>query len=173
MSDVEGYGAWAGVPKGSGKGFGDERDYKGDLGAVTPASGAKKNDAADCKVRTDLFPPTALYGISTVFTYGAAKYDDWNWAKGLQYSRLYGALQRHLLSWYMGQDLDPETGFSHLWHAGCNIAMLIHTEMVYKTTANNKGLDDRPKTYHSINMQEQWLYILKNSESYKAVSGKQ
>jgi hypothetical protein len=137
-------------------------------------TGAVKNDIADAKVRLDLFPPSALYGISTVFTYGAAKYDDWNWAKGLPYSRLYGALQRHLLLWFMGQDSDPETGFSHLWHAGCNIAMLIHTEQLARGTSRDlyQHLDDRPKQFHSLDMQEQWQYILKKSQSYQEVLAK-
>ena len=65
----------------------------------------------------------------------------WNWSNGIAYSRLYGALQRHMTAWYTGQELDPETGKSHLWHAGCCIMFLI--EMAELRT----DLDDRPKHY--------------------------
>lgn len=128
------------------------------------STGAIKNDAADAKVRLDLFPPSAMYGISTVFTYGAAKYDDWNWAKGFTYDRLYSALQRHMLSWWMGQDTDPETGFSHLWHAGCNIAMLIHTELLDKPE-----LDNRPTKFFPSSMTGILPGVLKFSDEYRAM----
>lgn len=138
----------------------------------TIPTGAKKNDVVDAKVRLDLFPPSAYYGISTVFTYGAVKYDDWNWAKGLPYSRLYGALLRHMMSWFSGQETDPETGFSHLWHAGCNIAMLIHTELVVKQArldgfTESVKLDDRPRQFHPKTTTEPWSVILKHSDSYQ------
>lgn len=140
-----------------------------------PTTGATKNDKADCKVEVDLFPPSAYYAISTVFTYGKHKYDSWNWAKGLAYSRMYGALQRHLNAWFSGQDLDPETGFSHLWHAGCNIAMLIHTEMVVKDARVNplkylpekQLLDDRPMQFFPPVIMEQFSSILKENKAFQ------
>lgn len=132
-------------------------------------TGAIKNDKADCKVEVGLFPPSAYYAISTVFTYGKHKYDSWNWAKGLQYSRMYDALQRHLNAWYAGQDCDPETGFSHLWHAGCNIAMLIHTELNVMNNARPAELDDRPLSYFPPVIMESFSSILKNNEAFQAI----
>jgi hypothetical protein len=103
--------------------------------------GASKNDAKDGKNMMQLFPPLAMQRISEVFTFGAMKYSDWNWAKGLKWSRLYGALLRHLTAWYMGEEIDKETGKSHLAHAGCCITMLL--EMM----ETRPDLDDRPKHY--------------------------
>jgi hypothetical protein len=94
------------------------------------------------KVRIELLPPFALEKIAEVFTFGAKKYSEWNWAKGLKYSRIYGALLRHLFLWYKGENLDKETGKSHLYHAGCCVMMLIETEEF------RKDLDDRPIHYN-------------------------
>ena len=95
------------------------------------------------KIRTELLPPFALEKIADIFGYGAKKYASWNWSGGLAYSRLYGGILRHLFAWYRGENVDPETGKSHLYHAGCGIMMLIETEEY------RKDLDDRPKHYTS------------------------
>jgi len=79
------------------------------------------------KTRMDLLPPKALEGIAKIFTFGAKKYNDYNYknGEGLDWSRPYAAMIRHLNAWNDGEDKDPETGQSHLYHAGCCIMMLI------------------------------------------------
>lgn len=72
-----------------------------------------------------------------------------NWEKGMSWGRVFGALMRHLWCWWGGKgpttksflfgDLDDETGYSHLWHAGCCIAFLIAYE------ERGVGEDDRLK----------------------------
>lgn len=104
---------------------------------------ANKNDILDNKNMLQLLPPLAQERIAEVFTYGSKKYSSWNWANGIEYSRLYGALQRHLTAWYKGEEIDPETGKSHLAHAGCCIMMLLETNEL------RKDLDDRPKHYRN------------------------
>ena len=91
------------------------------------------------KPRIDLIPPQAIIDIAEVLTYGAGKYDSHNWRDngGLDYSRLYAAAQRHLLSFWDGQSLDEETGMSHLAHAACCIVFLMSYE------AEDNGKDDR------------------------------
>lgn len=90
------------------------------------------------KTRYELLPPELLEGVARVLTFGAKKYADRNWESGIAYSRAYGALQRHLWAWWHGEDLDDETGMSHLWHAGCELAFLIAFEARQRT-----DLDDR------------------------------
>jgi hypothetical protein len=82
------------------------------------------------KVRMDLIPPLAEVEIAKVFTYGANKYNDWNWSKGMDPVRLEAAIKRHLAEWKLGYDNDPETGLSHLAHAGCGLMMLLETELL-------------------------------------------
>lgn len=91
------------------------------------------------KIRYDLVPVYPLQEIAKVFTFGAKKYEDRGWEKGIKWGRVYGALLRHIFSWFTGEDKDPETGLSHLAHAGCNIMFLLEYERTHKE------LDNRPK----------------------------
>lgn len=80
------------------------------------------------KNRLDLISPGFLEGLGRVLTHGAKKYEANNWKKGIKYDRVYGALLRHLNAWWGGEDIDPESGDSHLYHAGCCIMMLSEFE---------------------------------------------
>ena len=96
----------------------------------------RKDD--DAKPRYDLVPPEMLEGAVAVLTFGANKYGSRNWEKGMRWGRVFAALMRHLWKWWRRENLDPETGMSHLWHAACCIAFL----MAYE--ARGIGEDDRP-----------------------------
>jgi hypothetical protein len=81
------------------------------------------------KDRWDLLPIAATREIVRVLTFGATKYDDENWRKvpdGRR--RYYAAALRHLTAWFEGELRDPETGFSHLAHAGCCVLFLLALE---------------------------------------------
>ncbi len=90
------------------------------------------------KLPYHLLPPELLEGVAAVLQFGAEKYSARNWELGMDWSRPFGALMRHMWAWWRGEEADPETGFSHLWHAGCCIAFLIAYER------RNVGKDDRP-----------------------------
>lgn len=106
----------------------------------------RKDD--DGKVRMELLPPELLWAVADILTFGAKKYADRNWERGMAWSRPFGALMRHMWAWWAGKtpttrsflhgELDSETGRSHLWHAGCCIAFLIAYE------ERGVGTDDRP-----------------------------
>lgn len=95
----------------------------------------RKNDGG--KPRYDLLPPELLDGIARVLTFGADKYGERNWELGMSWGRPFAALMRHMWAWWQGEARDPETGMSHLWHAGCCIAFLIAYEQ------RRIGTDDR------------------------------
>lgn len=99
--------------------------------------GGAKDDGG--KVRVELLPVGPLNDIAEILTFGANKYDDHNWRKGFKWSRLIGALLRHVFAWVGGQDKDPETGKSHLAHAGCCLLFLLEHER------RGLGEDDRYK----------------------------
>lgn len=80
------------------------------------------------KVRLELIPPELLFAVGTVLTFGAKKYADRNWELGMQWGRVYGALMRHMWAWWRGEMTDPETGYSHLWHAATCLAFLLTYE---------------------------------------------
>lgn len=64
--------------------------------------------------------------ICAVFHYGAQKYAPWNWAKGMPWSVPVECAKRHLVAAMRGERTDPESGETHLGHAGCNLVMLLH-----------------------------------------------
>lgn len=96
-----------------------------------------KHDAG--KPRYELIPPEALDGVTRILTFGATKYGDRNYEKGINYSRVFGAAMRHLWTWWRGEENDPETGESHLHHAACCVMML----QTYVERKMDK-FDDRP-----------------------------
>lgn len=91
------------------------------------------------KPRMELLPTAPLVGIAEILTFGAEKYAPHNWRLGFDYSRLIGAAYRHLSAFNDGEDLDPESGKSHIDHALCCLMFL--SEQIKKGT----GTDDRYK----------------------------
>lgn len=80
-----------------------------------------------------------LVGVARVLGFGANKYASHNWRKGIVGSRLYDAAFRHLAAWNDGEDLDPESGLPHLYHASCCLMFL--SELM----ETRPELDDRYK----------------------------
>jgi hypothetical protein len=78
------------------------------------------------KPRIELVPGVLLEEAAKIFSFGAKKYNDWNWTKGFPWLQPYASAMRHLLAWYKGEDLDAESGLPHLAHAIVNLAMLLH-----------------------------------------------
>jgi len=86
----------------------------------------------------ELLPLGALMEVARVYDYGATKYAPNNWRKGMAWSRMVGALLRHVAAWHEGEDLDPDTGLSHLVHAAFSVLSLVEFEL------KGIGQDDRP-----------------------------
>lgn len=96
-----------------------------------------KKDAG--KLRYELVPWDALDEIVKVLNFGASKYKDRGWEVGMGWGRLIGAAFRHIKAWAMGEDLDPESGLSHLAHAACCVLFLLAYQI------RKIGIDDRPR----------------------------
>ena len=67
----------------------------------------------------------------------------------MAWSRLYAAVFRHMTAWFMGEDLDKESGISHLAHAACSIVFLL--TYVKRTHHSGHGTDDRPLQWMQVN----------------------
>jgi hypothetical protein len=111
-------------------------DVKGTLPLVKEA-GRKDDEEKD---PWDLLPTLAVRQVVKVLQHGKKKYHAWNWLKGLEFSRLYSGVHRHLTAWFEGEDNDPESNLSHLAHACCGILFLLTLHIL-----GRKDLDDRPK----------------------------
>ena len=87
-----------------------------------------------------LLPTSSIYEIGRVLDFGATKYGDYNWKRGIKYSRLLSASLRHIFQFMNGEDADPESKTSHVANAACNLIFLLH---FIKT--KQEHLDDRNK----------------------------
>jgi hypothetical protein len=77
-----------------------------------------------------LLQPEFIEGVVGVLTHGAVKYpapDNWKCCPE-PFERYYSALQRHLIAYAKGETADPDSGYSHLYHAACCIMFLAHFE---------------------------------------------
>ena len=82
------------------------------------------------KPKMNLLPPKAIVEVAKVLTFGAEKYDAENWRKldDLQNRYTAGAL-RHIFAHMDGENLDPETGLSHMAHALCCLLFKLEIEL--------------------------------------------
>lgn len=90
------------------------------------------------KERYDLLPAYGLDELARVMSYGAQKYADRNWEKGMPHCRIFAALMRHCWAWLRGETHDKESGLHHMAHAAFGCLALVE---YYQTGA---GEDDRP-----------------------------
>lgn len=78
--------------------------------------------------RHDLIPAEALTALAEHYGRTAQKYPPNNWRQGFEWSKSYAALQRHVIAWWNGEDVDPELGSSHLaavmWHCATLLTFL-------------------------------------------------
>jgi hypothetical protein len=89
-------------------------------------------------------PFDSLEAVARILRHGAKKYTVGdvsganNWRKGIAYSRLFRAAIGHMIAWWGGEEVDPETGESPLAHAACCVVFLLHF-----TLSGRGELDDR------------------------------
>ena len=98
-------------------------------GSPTPTNRAgRKFDEG--KLDYTLVPFEALDEVVKVLMFGAQKYDRDNWRYVDNASQRYAAAAfRHLTAHVKGEQLDPETGVSHLAHAGCCILFMLGLDL--------------------------------------------
>jgi hypothetical protein len=102
------------------------------------ATDPKQQHGAD-KPPLSLIPATALIPLSRALEQGAGKYGPYNWRRTPISASVYqNAALRHLLAWWDGEDVDVESGQSHLAHVMANCAILIDARMA------DTLQDDRP-----------------------------
>lgn len=84
----------------------------------------KKHDKG--KLMWDLLLFKQIASIVDVLTFGCAKYGPNQWQEVEDgKNRYFAAMMRHLIAWWEGEKLDPESGKHHLAHAGCCLLFLM------------------------------------------------
>lgn len=123
----------------------------GDVNSDARGSGARYNTG---KADLSLIPLSTLEDEARVWMYGEKKYARFNWMKGMEWSIPFACMMRHMAAWQRGEEIDPESGHTHLAHAMCNLRMLTLYAKTYP-----EG-DDRPT---------QWI---KEQDNGKILTGK-
>lgn len=72
------------------------------------------------KVEWSLVHFKSLEPMVRVLEFGAKKYAPENWKKGLDKKKILESMQRHLAALMDGEDVDSESGISHMGHIQCN-----------------------------------------------------
>ncbi len=106
---------------------------------MNESDSGRKDDGG--KAPWHLFMWDAGLEVVRVLAFGATKYTPRNWERGIAYSRLHAAANRHLNDewWQRGVNVDAESRCRTLGHAACCVLMLLAYEL--------RGLasfDDRP-----------------------------
>ena len=108
---------------------------RGEVRITDPETGGEKGQK---QARFDLIPADALWAIAEHFGRGAEKYADRNWEKGYDWSLSYSAMMRHAWAWWGGEDVDEETGSSHM------VAVAWHALVLVANELRGNGTDNRP-----------------------------
>lgn len=91
------------------------------------------------KAAMSTVPAPFIMGVGAAMTEGALKYGRHNYREaGVRSSVYYDALMRHMMAWWEGEDIDPESGLSHLLKAAACLAV------VYDSLSYGNLNDDRP-----------------------------
>lgn len=96
------------------------------------------------KVKMELLSSFWLRGVAQVLTFGAAKYSADNWRRGIEIRRLTGAAMRHLTAFNDGEDLDPETGLSHVFHFSCCAMFIAELMLTHPELDNRYKVENAP-----------------------------
>lgn len=123
-----------------------EQQAASGLGPVTgndDAGAGKQTNPKDIigsrKLLFSVLPWRVLIGVAVAFLEGALKYGRHNYrAAGVRHSVYFDALQRHILSWWEGEDIDPDSGLHHVDKA---IACLF---VLRDSMLHGNDTDDRP-----------------------------
>jgi hypothetical protein len=125
-----------------------------DSGARQTYSTGAVRDTAENKPRPDLISPFFMERLGEHLRKGAAKYSEWNWAKGIPSSRCYESALRHLMQFAQGM-----TNEDHLSAAAFNIMVIIHNQEVQRRDVamlppDSRELCDMPRFYTPSGVKE-------------------
>lgn len=106
-------------------------------------SGVKETNPKDAvgigKAPLSTVSAAVLMEVGVAMLEGARKYGRHNWrAAGIRYSVYYDAAMRHLMDWWEGEDLDPDSKLSHVTKAITTLIVLRDAMIQEMVT------DDRP-----------------------------
>lgn len=97
------------------------------------------------KVPMTVVPFGVLAELAVAMLEGATKYGRHNYRSAGARSSIYiDAAMRHLMRWWEGEDIDPDSGVSHIVKAIASLTVLRDAQL------NGKSVDDRPPRHADI-----------------------
>jgi len=115
-----------------------ETYYPGRLG-MTYKDTNPKDAVGTKKAPISTIPSPVLMEVGVALLEGARKYGRHNYrVSGVRASVYYDATMRHMMAWYEGQDIDPDSELSHITKAIASLVVLRDAMIHGKVT------DDRP-----------------------------
>lgn len=118
------------------------------------STGAHRSDRTG-KGRFDLIPPSPLLRLAIHYEAGGNAYGDWNWEKGMVFSRLLDSALRHINQYRAGKRNED-----HLAAAVWNLFAVMHFEEL------KPYLNDLPKF---VNMEDRACQVAQEVASQKGV----
>lgn len=99
-----------------------------------------KKAFGDAKPGIGNVPASVLQELGPAMDEGAEKYGRYNWRDtSVQAETYYNSTIRHLMQWWEGEDIDPDSGISHVTKAIAGLFVL-RDAMIHE-----KFIDDRPQ----------------------------
>ena len=122
-----------------------------DLSVETKDTNPK--DAIGCKKPPlSTLPWPVLFEVGVAMLEGACKYRRHNYrVSGVRASIYFDAFMRHVVLWWEGQNIDPDSGLSHVTKAIASLVVLRDAMM------NDKLTDDRPPKFDSAPGRIPWM----------------
>ena len=94
------------------------------------------------KPQLSLLPFEALAEAAQAFAFGAARYGRQNYTKGMPVTRPVDAALRHISKWANGEDIDPDSGCTHLGCALASLMMAVAIQHRWPEEHDPRGFDD-------------------------------
>lgn len=118
--------------------------------------------ANEGKLKWSLVSMRALEPMVRVLMFGAKKYDDHNWKKGLKFTEVLESMQRHMNAFSDGEDDDRESKLSHVGHILCN-AMFLSYMFLFRHDMDDRYIDQDIKEDDELRNK----HIQEKEESYR------
>lgn len=115
-------------------------------------------DAIGCKKPPmSVLPWPVLYEVGVGMLEGACKYRRHNYRRvGVRASIYFDATMRHMALWWEGEDLDPDSGLSHITKAIAGLVVLRDAQMRDMVT------DDRPPRFDNDPGRIKWMELMQD-----------
>lgn len=98
-----------------------------------------KGEEGKEKPQLQLIPPALNTELAKALSFGAARYEPWNWRKNkVEYMTYLGAIKRHIDALLEREDVASDSGVHHLGHIAASCAIVLDA------TKHGTLVDNRP-----------------------------